>query len=49
MNFHQITNEAEARNYISRLSKVNGLMDQLIVQLQLNEKQGAVLSKFLFP
>lgn len=49
INFHQITNEADAQAYIARLSKVNGLMDQVIENITNNEKQGAVLPKFLFP
>ncbi|WP_224996213.1 DUF885 family protein [Cesiribacter sp. SM1] len=49
INFHQVTNEEDARAYIARLSKVNGLMDGVIENLTINEKQGAVLPKFLFP
>lgn len=49
INFHQINNEADARAYIARLSKVDRLMDQVIDNVITNEKQGAVLPKFLFP
>jgi uncharacterized protein (DUF885 family) len=49
INFHQITNEADARAYIARLSKVEGLMNEVIENLKINEKAGAVLPKFLFP
>ena len=49
INFHQITNEADARAYIARLSKVNELMDQVIENLRLSEKAGVILPKFLFP
>ncbi|AHM62694.1 lipoprotein [Flammeovirgaceae bacterium 311] len=49
INFHQITNEADARAYIARLSKLNGLMDEVIENVKQNEEHGAVLPKFLFP
>jgi uncharacterized protein (DUF885 family) len=49
INFHQITNETDARAYIARLSKVNVLMDQVITNLKINEEKGVVLPKFLFP
>ena len=49
INFHQVTDEADARAYVARLSKVDALMDQVIEQLQLNEKQGVVLPDYLFP
>jgi uncharacterized protein (DUF885 family) len=49
INFHLLTNEADAQAYIARLNKVAPLVDQILEQVSRNEKEGAILPKFLFP
>ncbi|XOV91718.1 MAG: DUF885 family protein [Bacteroidota bacterium] len=49
INIHQISDKSDAEAYISRLNGVNGLMDQLIVELKLREENGIVPPKFVFP
>lgn len=42
INIHRIENEEDARAYISRLSKVEALFDQVIEQLRVREKLGVM-------
>lgn len=49
INVHNVDNKADAEAYISRLSKVNPLFDQLIVNLKLCEAKNIIPPKFVFP
>lgn len=49
INMHQITSLKDARDYISRLDKVEYLFDQLIVELRIREKKGIIAPTFVFP
>ena len=49
INMHLVTDESDARAYISRLQKVDVLFDQLIVNLEDREEIGIVPPKFVFP
>jgi uncharacterized protein (DUF885 family) len=42
INIHRIENEEDAKAYISRLSKVDGLFDQVVEQLRIREKLGVM-------
>ena len=49
INIHQISDEKDARAYISRLNKVPLLFDQLIASLEQREEAGIALPKFVYP
>jgi uncharacterized protein (DUF885 family) len=49
INVHLIADKKDAEAYISRLSKVNALFDQLIVNLKIREAQNIIAPKFVFP
>jgi uncharacterized protein (DUF885 family) len=49
INVHLVANKSEAEAYISRLSKVNGMFDQLINNLKLREAKNILPPKFVFP
>ena len=49
INQHQITNEAEARAYISRLNGVKGLLAQLQEDPEARAEKGIIAPKFVFP
>jgi uncharacterized protein (DUF885 family) len=49
MNVHSIDNVKDAKDYISRLQKINILFDQLIWQLEKRESLHIILPKFAFP
>jgi uncharacterized protein (DUF885 family) len=49
INIHTVSNEKEARDYISRLSKVNVLFDQLLEGLKVREEKNIIPPKFVFP
>ncbi|MCW3102924.1 MAG: lipoprotein [Bacteroidetes bacterium] len=49
INVHRVDNKSDAEAYISRLSKVNAMFDQLIVNLKLREAKNIIPPKFVFP
>lgn len=49
INVHLVDNKQDAEAYISRLSKVNALFDQLITNLKLREAKNIIPPKFVFP
>ncbi len=49
INMHTIVNKADAEAYIARLSAVNALFDQLIVNLKTREAKNIIPPKFVFP
>jgi len=49
INMHQITDKSDAEAYISRLTGVDAMFDQLIVNLKEREEAGIVPPKFVFP
>jgi uncharacterized protein (DUF885 family) len=49
INFHQISDTTDARDYISRLQKIDALMDQILVGLRQREEKGIIPPKFAFP
>ncbi|MFD1622538.1 DUF885 domain-containing protein [Thalassotalea marina] len=49
INQHAITNEKEARDYISRVKGAEKLLNQLVEQLKLREQRGIIAPKFVFP
>lgn len=49
INIHRIANERDAQTYIARLERVPALIDQLITQLRLREKEGILPPRFVFP
>jgi uncharacterized protein (DUF885 family) len=49
INIHGVTDEKDALAYISRLSKVNALFDQLLVNLKAREEKNIIPPKFVFP
>ncbi len=49
INMHQITDKSDAEAYISRLNGVNGMFDQVIVNLKEREAAGIMPPKFVFP
>lgn len=48
INMHQITSKEDAKAYISRLTKLKAVFDQLVVNLQAREENGIVPPKFVF-
>jgi uncharacterized protein (DUF885 family) len=49
INVHLISNKSDAEAYISRLSKINALFDQLITNLKVREEKNIIPPKFVFP
>ncbi len=49
INIHGVTSKADAEAYISRLSGVDELLDQLIIGLKKREEMGIMPPKFVFP
>jgi len=49
INIHTIKNKEEAEAYISRLSGITNLFDQLIVNLKIREEKNIIPPKFVFP
>ncbi|MCW3070669.1 MAG: lipoprotein [Bacteroidetes bacterium] len=49
INVHLVDNKSDAEAYISRLSKVNAMFDQLITNLKLREAKNIIPPKFVFP
>jgi uncharacterized protein (DUF885 family) len=49
INKHNIENENDALAYISRVEGINKKIDDLLEQLKLREKNGAILPDFLIP
>lgn len=49
INMHQITNKEDAEAYISRLTKLKTVFDQLVENLKAREDKGIVPPKFVFP
>lgn len=48
INQHSISNEKEARDYISRVQKSQKLLGQLVDNLKLREERGIIAPKFVF-
>lgn len=48
INQHQIENEADARAYISRLSKMENVFSEVINQLKIREEKGVIPPHFTF-
>lgn len=48
INIHTVSNEREARAYISRVSKMDDLFDQLLVNLKIREEKNIIPPKFVF-
>ncbi|MBD0402788.1 DUF885 family protein [Flammeovirga sp. EKP202] len=46
--FHQISTKKDAEDYISRVEKIPGMMEQQIQNALQSEKEGFILPKFLF-
>jgi len=49
INLHGITNVEDANAYISRLINIEGLFEQLLVNLKVREEKGIIPPKFVFP
>ena len=49
INIHTINNKAEAEAYISRISGISSLFDQLLVNLKIREAKNIIPPKFVFP
>ncbi|MFL5762417.1 MAG: DUF885 domain-containing protein [Bacteroidia bacterium] len=49
INVHLVDNKSDAEAYVSRLSGIQSLFDQLIVNLKLREDLGVIPPKFVFP
>ena len=49
VNVHLITNLQDAKDYISRLGRVNHLFDQLIVKMKASEALKIIPPKFVYP
>lgn len=49
INMHSISNKEDAEAYISRLLGINGLFDQLLVNLKIREEKNVIPPKFVFP
>ena len=49
INMHKISNESDARAYISRVKAVDENFDQLITGMKTREKMGVIPPKFAFP
>lgn len=49
MNIHQVSNVQDAKDYISRLQKIDVALAQVVDGLKVREEKQIVLPKFLFP
>ncbi len=49
INIHTVANKKEAEAYISRLSGISALFDQLIVNLKMRAEKNIIPPKFVFP
>ncbi len=49
INIHTVANKKEAEDYIARLSGINALFDQLLVNLKIREAKNIIPPKFVFP
>jgi len=49
INIHTVSNKKDAEAYISRLSGLSPLFDQLIVNLKIREEKNIIPPKFVFP
>ncbi len=49
INVHLVTTKSDAEAYISRLQGINGLFDQLLVNLKTCEAKNVIPPKFVFP
>jgi len=49
INMHNVSNRNDAEAYISRLSGINALFDQLIANLKIREEKNIIPPKFVFP
>ena len=49
INIHTVANKKEAEAYISRLSGISTLFDQLLVNLKIREEKNIIPPKFVFP
>lgn len=49
INFHQVSNEEDAKAYVDRINNLPPVIDQLIENIKIREEKGIVLPKFLFP
>ncbi|MFY9310915.1 MAG: DUF885 domain-containing protein [Bacteroidia bacterium] len=49
INMHTISNKAEAEAYISRLTGIGPLFDQLLENLKVREEKNVIPPKFVFP
>jgi uncharacterized protein (DUF885 family) len=49
INVHRVDNLQDAKDYISRLNKINHLFDQLVVGLKTREQKGVIAPKFVYP
>ncbi|TYP72222.1 DUF885 domain-containing protein [Aquimarina intermedia] len=48
INMHRIADSTDAKAYISRLNKIEGLFNQLVENLKIREKNGILLPKFVY-
>jgi uncharacterized protein (DUF885 family) len=49
INIHAISDKKDAEDYITRLSGINTLFDQLLVNLKIREEKNIIPPKFVFP
>ncbi|HEX8516944.1 MAG TPA: DUF885 domain-containing protein [Bacteroidia bacterium] len=49
INVHSVSDKSDAEAYVSRLSKVNVVFDQMITNLKLREEKNIIPPKFVFP
>lgn len=49
INIHQVANLKDAQDYIARIDKVDDVIDQLIVNIQLREDNQVLPPKFVYP
>lgn len=49
MNIHQVESVQDAKDYISRLQKIDRVMGQVVDGIKLREQKDIILPKFLFP
>lgn len=48
INFHRVDTEEDVKAYISRIKEVPRVIDEVLIHLKKQEKQGILLPKFLF-
>ncbi len=49
INFHRIDNESDAKAYVTRITGVEKLVEQLLVDLKIREDKNIIPPKFVFP